>query len=393
MTTRADSRSCSSAPEIESAAFGHNMDGFGERPRQGLATEPSLGRAASVKVFEIDPLQDDRWNSFIARHPRASVFHRREWLQTLKNAYDYLPVAFTLCSPGSPLTNAWVFCTVKSILTGKRMVSLPFSDHCEPLVESTEEARLLLGKVKNKVDQQGWKYAEVRPASFSPWAEILPVATSSYYLHRLDLRRAEEQLFKSFHKDCVQRKIRRAERESLRYQAGVSETLLNAFYKLLVVTRRKHHSPPQPLKWFRSLIESFGKDVTIRVAYRGDTAVASILTLTHGTTLTYKYGCSDPKLQNLGGTALLFWRAITESKANGFEEFDLGRSDMRNAGLVAFKEHWGAKRSTLDYHRLPVNSVAPEERKWAGWVLRQLVTRASNASLIKLGNLLYRHIG
>jgi hypothetical protein len=31
-----------------------------------------------------------------------------------------------------------VFCRVRSWLTGRRSISLPFSDHCEPLVESHE---------------------------------------------------------------------------------------------------------------------------------------------------------------------------------------------------------------------------------------------------------------
>ena len=39
----------------------------------------------------------------------------------------------------------------------------------------------------------------------------------TYYLHSLDLR-LTEQLFRNFHKDCVQRKIHRAEREKLKYE-------------------------------------------------------------------------------------------------------------------------------------------------------------------------------
>ena len=41
-------------------------------------------------------------------------------------------------------------------------------------------------------------------------------------LHRLDLTAPSDQLFRSFHKDCIQRKIRRAERENLAYEEGSS---------------------------------------------------------------------------------------------------------------------------------------------------------------------------
>ena len=346
-----------------------------------------------MNIFEIDPLQDPRWSSLVASNPRASVFHRKEWLHALQCTYGYEPVALSLCSPSSTLTNALVFCRIRSRLTGRRLVSLPFSDHCEPLVESRDEAELLISGIKSRVTQNRCKYAEIRPVSTTPWEEIMPTITSMFYFHRVDLRPCAEQLFRSFDRNSVQRKIRRAERESLGYSEGTSPSHLAQFYKLLVLTRRRHCLPPQPLKWFRSLISAFGKDLKIRVALKGDTPIASILTLSHGKTITYKYGCSDPRFGNLGGTALLFWRTITEAKAGGFEEFDLGRSDIDNVGLVGFKEHWGAVRSTLCYRRYPVEFVAPEERKWTRWVMRHLVSAAPDSSLITLGKLLYRHIG
>ena len=42
----------------------------------------------------------------------------------------------------------------------------------------------------------------------------------------LDLRPGPEALFRNFHKDCIQRKIRRAAREALTYEEGRSDELL-----------------------------------------------------------------------------------------------------------------------------------------------------------------------
>ena len=75
--------------------------------------------------------------------------------------------------------------------------------------------------------------------------------TLTYQFHRLDLRKSVEELFHGFHKDCVQRKIRRAEREELKYEDGNTEALLQKFYRLLVTTRRRQYLPPQPIAWFR----------------------------------------------------------------------------------------------------------------------------------------------
>jgi CelD/BcsL family acetyltransferase involved in cellulose biosynthesis len=343
-------------------------------------------------MFELDPLQDPRWKSFIEHRPDASVFHRVEWLQALKTCYGYRPVALSSGSPGAPLTNGLLFCEVRSALTGHRFVSLPFSDHCEPLVNQSEEFDVFVAYLAERVDQRRLKYFEIRPILCAPSSQKHLAISNSYYFHRLDLRPCEQLLLKSFHKDSVQRKIRRAERESLRYEAGSSEVLLQQFYRLLIMTRRRQRVPPQPLKWFRGLVASMGQDLKIRVALKGDTPVASILTISDKKTLVYKYGCSDARFNNLGGTVLLFWQAIQEAKANGIEELDMGRSDTHNQGLATFKEHWGAKRSIVNYWRYPAQTAASRPESLVKYA-KQLISIAPDASLVMLGNLLYRHIG
>jgi CelD/BcsL family acetyltransferase involved in cellulose biosynthesis len=343
-------------------------------------------------VFEIDPLRDPRWQAFIEWHADSSAFHRVEWLRALQSCYGYVPRALTLTAPDSPLQNALPYCEVSSSLTGKRLVSLPFSDHCEPLVSHPQELDALLGAAAEKVDAKRWKYFEMRPLLRVPPSPSVLAVSETFYFHRLNLRPSEEILFKRFHKDSVQRKIRRAAREGLRYEDGSSDKLLRCFYKLLVMTRRRQGFPPQPLKWFRTLIACMGSNLKIRVAFKGETPVTSILTISHKRTLIYKYGCSDRRFNNLGGMAMLFWNAIQEAKATGMDDLDMGRSGTENAGLVTFKERWGAERSTVKYWRYPIQATHSKSESFIKYASR-FVPLAPNASLELLGKFLYRHIG
>jgi hypothetical protein len=345
-----------------------------------------------MPIYEINPVQDPRWNALVESHPLASVFHRASWLQSLHRAYGYEPMAISTCSPSLPLTNALLFCRVKSWLTGRRYVSLPFSDHCDPLVDGAQPINDLLQHMKNMVDGTGWKYVEIRPTELAPTNETSYGRSNSYYLHRLDLRRTKQDLFRSFHKDCVQRKIKRAEKESLFYEEGNSDVLLRKFYWLLVKSRRRQNLPPQPLLWFRCLISSFGKSLKIRLASKDGEPVASILTLAHRQVMTYKYGCADCRFNRFGGMALLFWRTIEEATEKGLEELDMGRSDTDNPGLVAFKEHWGAKRYLLNYWRYPFESAQVESRIKVRMV-RKMFSVSPTWPLTAAGRLLYRHIG
>src|SRR5262249_27120932 len=127
---------------------------------------------------------------------------------------------------------------------------------------------------------------------------------------------------------------------------------------LLVRTRRRHQVLPQPKGWFRNLIDCFGEALQIRVAFTNHQPVAAILTLRHRDTLVYKYGCSDTDFNNLGGTQLLFWKAIQEAKFAGLQTFDLGRTDCDNEGLITFKDRLGAARSSLTYSRLSLSPPA-----------------------------------
>jgi CelD/BcsL family acetyltransferase involved in cellulose biosynthesis len=348
--------------------------------------------SAAASVYEFNPLSDSRWEAFVNRHPGSSVFHSTNWLKALQAAYGYDPLVVTTCSPDAALTNGLAFCRVNSWLTGRRFVSLPFSDHCEPLVGDSGELDDLLLHMRRYVDAGKWKYVEIRPTSSQPGSQTGFAKSAAYSFHRLDLRKSRQELFQSFHKDCVQRKIRRAERERLHYEEGTSESLLQKFYDLLVITRRRQHLPPQPLAWFRQLLATFGGDLKIRIATKDDLPVASILTLTHKKTMVYKYGGSDARLHRLGGMALLFWNAIQDAKSKGCEQFELGRSDSDNIGLIAFKEHWGAVGTELRYWKYP-DRPGMKTDNWEKGALRKLVPITPDVVLRAMGGLLYRHVG
>ncbi len=344
------------------------------------------------EFYQIDPLSDPRWAALVDRHPRSSLFHSPKWLRALRLVYGYVPIALTASPPGSHLRNGLVFCKINSWLTGRRLVSLPFSDHCEPLTQSSDEFDEMLLHLSRKVNEEQLKYLEVRPVSYQPSARTGLDRGGKYILHRLDLRPSLEKLFSNFHKDCIQRKIRRSEREGLRYEEGISHDALRAFYRLLVLTRRRQQLPPQPLSWFRGLIANFGQDLKIRTASKNGVAVASIVTLSHKKSVVYKYGCSDARFNKLGGTALLFWKAIQDAKEHGFEALDMGRSDVENQGLVTFKEHLGATPTEINYWSHPTEPPGLSSAWKRRWVQR-VSSNVPDRVLVTIGKLMYKHIG
>jgi len=348
-------------------------------------------------VYRFNPLQDARWQDFVDRHPQGSVFHGLGWLEALSRTYGYEPVVYSTNPPSGELTNGDVLCRVNSWLTGRRLVSLPFTDHCEPLVQDVDDRmslfRALAAEVDGDSSRSRLKYVEIRPLCANAWDDPAAEKSDSFAFHVLDLRPALDDIYGRIHKSTHQRKIHRAERESLSYDAGSSEVLLARFYRLLLLTRRRHQLPPQPIQWFRNLIACMGDQLTIRIASKDGEPVAGILTLSYRDTMIYKYGCSDARHHSLGGVPFVLWKAVQEAKALGMERLDLGRSDRDNDGLITFKDRWGAERSELTYLRYSRSRAAQTTHRRRSRALRQAFARMPDSMLVAAGKLLYRHIG
>jgi hypothetical protein len=342
----------------------------------------------AVGVSLLDPLADSRWDDLLSRHPRASVFHSRGWLEALSRTYGYEPIALTTTGQG-PLENGLACCRVRT-WTSRRLVSLPFSDHCDPLVDRPDHLTAMLGFLVDETGKGRWRSVELRPRHGAPAGLA---AGSGYCLHTLDLARPAEQIFDGFHHSSTQRAIRRAEREGLSYESGTSTPLLSSFYGLLRLTRRRHGLPPQPVAWFRNLVACLGDRLAIHLARKDGMPVASILTLSFKKTMVYKYGGSDASRHPLGGMPFLFWRAIQEAQARGIEELDLGRSELDQPGLLAFKDHLGAARSALTYYTWPQRRSGTALDGPLARAARRLVSHLPDAALDLTGRVLYRHFG
>lgn len=349
------------------------------------------------RAYCIEPLKDSRWNAFVGRHPQASVFHSSAWLQALTRTYGYRVVAYTTSPIGHDLQNAIVFCNIESWLTGRRLVSLPFSDHCEPLLDSEDCLRPLAAALEQDAEREGWRYIEIRPIKALNLPTSLHRSGICYSFHELALAPDLNTLLRNCHKGSIQRKIRRAEREHLTYREGSTEYLLECFYELFILTRRRYSVPPPPREWFANLIESFGAALKIRVAFLGNQAVAAIITIRHKNVLVYKYGASDPRFRNLGSMHFLLWKSIEEAKDCKLESFDLGRSDLHQPGLEIFKTRWGAAQSTLAYSRYGISGnlhhALDLSSDWKLRAARLVFAHLQPGLLSSIGGMLYRHAG
>jgi Acetyltransferase (GNAT) domain len=349
-----------------------------------------------MNIYQIDPIKDVRWAELVDRHPRASVFHTPAWIDALHCTYAFEPVAFTTSPSTAELKNGVVFCRVKSRITGRRLVSLPFSDHCEPLCDSSEELDFVIRYLQTTMERQHWKYLEMRAVEWNlsrkTPTEASKASATGYLLHVLDLRPGLAEVFRRLDKDSVQRRISRAGRAGLSEKVGRSADLLDDFYRLFVITRSRHQLPPVPYYWFENLIRCLGGRLEMRLAYEDRTAVAGILTLQFRDTVYYKYGCADSRFKHLGAMPWLLWQAISAAKTRGASNFDMGRSEEAHASLVAFKNHWVPRPKRFSYWRFPDRGSSWAAGDWKLRFGKRVFSYMPNRLLRLTGRLIYRHV-
>lgn len=343
------------------------------------------------------------------RHPQAGIFHTPAWLECLRAVYRYAPVVYTTTPPGRALEDGVVLCRVASRLTGRRLVSLPFSDHCQPLLGDPDRLAEICAALREERKAGRWSYVELRPAGIeiagagnrtaSQPARLSAPEASHWgqrdaFLHVLDLAPDLDSLFKQCHNTAIRQAVRRAEREGVELRVGRDAAVLRPFLALMLMTRRKHKLPPPPEVWFYTLAEKLGDHLQVWLALLSGVPIASILTLSYRGRHYYKYSCFDLEYRNVGGTPFLLWNAIRQAREAGGRDFDLGRSDADNEGLVTFKDRWGAQRTCLTYLRC--SSRKRSDSLDSGWKMnlaQEIFSRLPDRLLVLAGNFLYRHIG
>jgi len=305
-------------------------------------------------------------------------------------------VVFTTSRLGEPLQDGVVFCRVKSWLVRPRLVSLPFSDHAEPLVSGQENLLNLLTFLAKGTAEGKWMSVELRPPyasqSFANWSNFQNGL--QFVLHSLNLQPNLSCLFRRLNKDCIQRKIRKAVREGLRYEEGRSEEHLRKFFRLSVMTRRRKSLPPPPFAWFQNVAHCLGEHAKIRVATTKNGELAgAVFSVHYKDTLLFKYGASDARFHSLGTMPFLLWQAIEEAKNSGATQFDFGRSEIANLGLIRFKDHFGAKQSVLTHKVFPGMAWEAGTDSWGLRCAKRVFSILPENALVLAGKLIYPHIG
>ena len=340
-------------------------------------------------IRTLDPLTDPRWRERVRQDPRASAFHTPEWMDALRRTYGFAPVVYA--TSGDELRGAIPFCLIASWLTGRRLVSLPFSDHCEPLVEDGSQLAAILDDVTFDARLNGWRYVQLRPRTAGGTVGGFEREESNYF-YAIDLQPQVDVIFKGIKRDNRE-DIRKADRRGLRHIIGRDDAFVRAYFRLHAMTRSTQGVPPQPYAWFQNLARCLGEMLEVHLLLQDDVAIAGLVAITFRDQVMVKYTASDPVRDRQGMGKSLLWKTIVRAKERGATTLDWGRCEPEHQGLAQFKERFGAVRTDLVYLRNPPSPADRHRPSWATRAAKSVVPRMPVMVLTAAGRVAYRHVG
>lgn len=344
-----------------------------------------------MSIITVDPRTDARWQALVHQYP-SSVFHSAEWMRVLTDTYGFdIQAHLVVDAEGAPQAGL-PFCRI-SDLRGERIVSLPFCDYLDPLVENAEQWKLLLDPL----------VAEGLPVILRCLHNPVPLASGRLHefkrarWHGIDLRPDLDALWRSLN-GAARRAIKKAEQNQLRIVVAEDPSMMRAFFEMhLRVRKYKYRLVAQPYRFFESIWQHFMEPQKgmVLLALQGDEAVAGIVFLRWRDTLFYKFNASTLGNLSYRPNDLLVWTGIQQAKAQGLQRFDFGLSDWDQAGLLQYKRKFASEERTIHFLEYdPDSSAAPYARQ-ARTLLPQLTDLFTDETVPdditeKAGGALYR---
>jgi FemAB-related protein (PEP-CTERM system-associated) len=303
-----------------------------------------------------DPIE---WDTFAGQHARGTLYHQWRWCDFAGAVFGFKVHLLSERGAGGSLIGVFPVVEQRSILFGRRFVSLPFLNYGGPLGTTAEVEASLIDRASRLAKGSGATQLEVR--------DTVPrqgfATRSDKVTLELALPGSVDALGKALGSK-LRSQVRRADRESPEVACGGFE-LVHEFYPVFAATMRDLGTPVYPRRFFTEMLARLGADCTVVIVrLRGRPAAAALLTHFRDRT-EIPWAASLHELRATSVNMRLYWECLVHAIGRGSRVFDFGRSTV-DAGTYRFKLQWGSQPRQLYwiYPLAPAGAPAGGHGQW-----------------------------
>ncbi|EHQ36688.1 lipid II:glycine glycyltransferase FemX [Methanoplanus limicola] len=293
-------------------------------------------------------IPENEWRKYINCCSNATIYHTPEWKTFLEKTFGYKPYYIFATDEYGQLAGMLPQFHVKSILTGNRLCSVPFSHECGCLGDNyictalTNEAinlnrQLNIGKI------------EIRDSINNSVFE----GKSTFCTHKIELSQNLDEIWKKMDKGSVRWAVNKAKKLGVKVNSSINIEDLKEFYELNCITKHNLGVPCHPWDFFKNLFDFLEGHVKMYLSEYNGNIIGGGIMLYYKDKVIYGYGAANPDYLKLYPYNAFIWKSIEDACINGYQMYDFGRTSYDNTGLIKFKERWGTQEKKLWYSYYP----------------------------------------
>ena len=344
-------------------------------------TNGASGGRVVVRVLEATDA--GAWTAYVRAHPEATLYHTLPWRDVVQEVFGHRPL-YLLATCAGTIVGVLPLFGVQCPGLGSKIISLPYDVGSGGALADDDgvEYALVQRAIELARDARA-SYIEVRCKSRRPALEQLGLSRREPVLLS-DMVLDGEAAVRSRVAPDHRKAIRKAETRgvTVREAAGLDD--FQAFYRVYLSVFRDFGTPPYGPGYFPTLWRRLAPSRAVRLllAYHEERCVGGLLLFCWQTNMVSKFAACLPAAVPLRAYAALYWRAISLGLAEGYRSLSWGTSTRDQAGLIEFKERWGARSHPAVVYALPIRRAVPSiERYYDSEGLAQRIWRRLPVSI------------
>jgi CelD/BcsL family acetyltransferase involved in cellulose biosynthesis len=343
-------------------------------------------------IRSTSPLSDPAWADLMAG-PRGSGFGAQPWLRAIFDTYGFDLSARVLVDDDGRAAAGFTYADIDDI-RGRRLVSVPFCDYLDPVVDDDEQWHALVDPLVERGLPLQVKVLHCDVARNDTRFERV----NELAWHGTDLDKDEEAMFAALDRRARQN-VRAAQRHGVTARFGSDIEDVRAYHQLHVLTRkRKHGLLAQPVSFFENIWKQFAPTDSVVVGFaehEGDVIAASFY-LAWNNVWYYKFSASIFDRSVVRPNELLAWESMRVARERGCLTYDWGVSDLDQPGLVSYKRKLMTEERRVTVLRYAPDGYANPRADETGAVLGELTTLLTREDVPdevtqRGGEILYRY--
>jgi len=323
--------------------------------------EPLAATSTSaLTVRELTDQNAGRWTRFVEGHPAANLYHTVLWRDVIQQAFGHEPV-YLLCELGNEIRGVLPMFLVKFPLLGSKLISIPYDlGSGGALAVDQVSERALVERAMAMARARSANYLELRCGTGREALEGLGLERSEpVVISEMDLDNEASVLARM--KDDHRKAIRKAKNRGITIREAERLDEFQTFYEIYLQVFRTFGTPPYGANYFPIVWQRLHASGAVRLllAHAGERCVGGLLLFCWGQNLISKFAACLPEAVPLRAYVALYWRAIELGLELGYRRLSWGTSSRDQAGLIEFKERWGAHTRPVMLYAMPVKKKAP----------------------------------